>query len=222
MMTTILNNYYGLMKDILRQINSVHAAYNFAIYMGKVRERLPGLLEKYAARIEYKIYPLGCVSGHKYEELVELLQQPYTSLAHDIEIVMENLLPKNFVIKNGQHPSIEIQNFLTVLPYTRFCPRYATRYVVACLDQLIKSIREVSQKFSQRYECYVWNITAMYALHVGLENTRVQLIHRQLSVDLQQTRGIIDRVREIENHGGWWDYAKEFFSVISSGMPVLN
>lgn len=44
MMTTILNNYYLLMKDILRQLNSVHSAYSFAIYMGQVRDRLPALL----------------------------------------------------------------------------------------------------------------------------------------------------------------------------------
>lgn len=84
------------------------------------------------------------MSGTKYEELAELLQQPYTLLANDIETVMENLLPKNFNIKNGEYPSAEIQTFLTVLPYTRFCPRYATKYVVGCLDQLIKSMRDIS------------------------------------------------------------------------------
>lgn len=57
---------------------------------------------------------------------------------------------------------------------------------------------------------------------MALENTRVQLIRTELSMDLENTRSIIDRIKEIESTGSWWDYAKEFVSVLSTGMPVLN
>lgn len=84
-----------------------------------------------------------------------------------------------------------------MLPYLKHSPKCATKYIVSSLDQLVKSMKVINSKFDSRYLCYVWNITAVYAIHVALENTRMQLIRTELSVDLQHTRSLLDRVREI-------------------------
>lgn len=90
------------------------------------------------------------------------------------------------------------------------------------LDQIVKSIKSINSKFESRYACFAWNIPAIYAIRIALENTKMQLVRTELSLDMQGTNSVLDRVREIERTGSLWDYAREFISVLSSGVPVIN
>jgi hypothetical protein len=101
----IINSYYGMLKQVLRQISSASEAFAFAQHISGLSGKLQEAIDKYCNRIEYRVYPLGCVAvASTATELLGLLKTPFIQLNQDIEVVMENLLPKNFTIKSTVDP----------------------------------------------------------------------------------------------------------------------
>lgn len=102
----IIGAYYGILKQVLRQISSAAEAHAFAEHISGLSGKLQDVLDKYCNRIEYRVYPLGCVAiTSNAAELLTLLRTPFLQLTQDIELVIENLLPKNFTIKSTVDPS---------------------------------------------------------------------------------------------------------------------
>lgn len=80
----ITSCYAPLFKPIIKQLGSCTDAYLFAKHIKEILEKLPNIIDKYANREEYKVYPLGCVAQTNYDGLVEILRLPFTQLLGEL------------------------------------------------------------------------------------------------------------------------------------------
>lgn len=66
-------------------------------------------------------------------------------------------LPK--VVTGDRHVIEEqVRQLIHYIPRLKYCPHHVERYMIASLETLVKSIREVNLSIDTRLNCFVWNL----------------------------------------------------------------
>lgn len=87
-MASITSAYYSLFKPILKQLGTCTEAYLFAKHIATIMGKLPSILDKYANKEEYRVFPLGCVAQPGHEQLIEILRIPFLQLLSELEAII--------------------------------------------------------------------------------------------------------------------------------------
>lgn len=62
-----------------------------------------------------------------------------------------NMLPKFEVKKEKTEVEAQIREFLVSVNKLKFCEQYTEKYLIAALDSIVKSIKEVNSKIDSRF-----------------------------------------------------------------------
>ena len=113
---------------------------------------------------------------------------------------------------------------IDILPNLKHCSKLGSGYVVQALDGVLRAINNASMKLETRYEAFLWNLTSVYGIQVALSlaNITKPLLKTEMTLNLGGTVSMLNSVGKIENKGSIWNYAKEVFNALSTGLPILN
>lgn len=192
----------------------------------KVREEYPLFLDCHL-REEYQSYAFGCVSQFvALPEHTDFLKSTVEAMARRLQAELEgmcfNCLPKAAMSSARGEVEAQVRAVAEGIPRLRFCAAQAEKYLIATLDTLVRSIKEVNARTESRFECYLWNIEMFGAIRGALRGVRGSLVRRELKLEVNQSAGLIDRVKNVERSESLLKYAQDLFQVIRTGMPVIS